>query len=43
MIIFVFFNFLTFCPFPWQRQPFWKKSTLNSTTSHGIWYSYKVS
>jgi hypothetical protein len=20
-----------------------KKSTLNSTTSHGIWYSYKVS
>jgi hypothetical protein len=22
MIIFVFFNFLTFCPFPWQRQPF---------------------
>jgi hypothetical protein len=29
--------------FPWQRQPFWKKSTLLSTTSHGIWYSYKVS
>jgi hypothetical protein len=20
-----------------------KKSTLNSTTSHGMWYSYKVS
>jgi hypothetical protein len=43
MIIFVFFNFLAFWPFPWQRQPFWKKSTLKSTTSHGIWYSYKVS
>jgi hypothetical protein len=24
MIIFVFFNFLAFWPFPWQRQPFWK-------------------
>jgi hypothetical protein len=24
-------------PFPWQRQPFWKKSTLKWTTSHGIW------
>jgi hypothetical protein len=22
MIIFVFFNFLAFWPFPWQRQPF---------------------
>jgi hypothetical protein len=22
MIIFVFFNFLVFCSFPWQRQPF---------------------
>ena len=41
MIIFVLFNFLAFWPFPWQS--FWKKSTLNSTTSHGIWYSYKVS
>jgi hypothetical protein len=30
MIIFVFFNFLAFWPFPWQRQPFWK--TLKSTT-----------
>ena len=38
-----FFNFLAFWPFPWQRQPFWKKSTLKDTTSHGIWYSYKVS
>ena len=26
MIIFVFFNLLVFCPFPWQRQPFWKKN-----------------
>jgi hypothetical protein len=24
MIIFVFFNFLAFWPFPWQRQPFRK-------------------
>jgi hypothetical protein len=38
-----FFNFLAFWSFPWQRQPFWKKWTLKSTTSHDIWYSYKVS
>ena len=38
-----FLFFLAFRPFPWQRQPFWKKSTLSCTTSHGIWYSYKVS
>ena len=38
-----FFNFLAYWPFPWQRQPFWKKSTSKGTTSHGIWYSYKVS
>ena len=24
MIIFVFFSFLVFWPFPWQRRPFWK-------------------
>ena len=35
--------FLAFLPFPWQRQPFCKKSTLKGTTSHGIWYSCKVS
>ena len=35
--------FLAFLPFLWQRQPFWKKSTLKWTTSHGIWYSCKVS
>ena len=42
----VFFICLAFWPLPWQRQPFWKKSTLNclkGTTSHDIWYSYKVS
>jgi hypothetical protein len=40
---FCVFNFFAFWPFPWQRQPFWKKSTLNGTTSHGTWYSYNVS
>jgi hypothetical protein len=42
MIIFLFFNLFAFWPIPWQRQLFWNKSTLKSTTSHGIWYSYKV-
>jgi hypothetical protein len=28
MIIFVFFIFLAFWPFPWQRQPFWKNQPL---------------
>ena len=28
MIIFVLFNFFSFWPFPWQRQPFWKNQPL---------------
>jgi hypothetical protein len=27
---FAFFNFLAFCPFPWQRQPFWKNQPLTA-------------
>ena len=42
MITFVFFIFLAFWPFPWQRKPLWKNQPLKSTTSHGIWDSYKV-
>jgi hypothetical protein len=43
---FFFFNILAFLPFPWQRQPFWKKSTLKSklhmvydipTRFHKVW------
>jgi hypothetical protein len=30
MIIFVFFNFLAFWPFPWQRQPFLKNQPLKA-------------
>jgi hypothetical protein len=30
MIIFVFFNFLAFWPFPWQWQPFWKNQHLKA-------------
>jgi hypothetical protein len=30
MIIFVFFNFLAFWPFPWQRHPFWKNQPLTA-------------
>jgi hypothetical protein len=30
MIIFVFFIFLAFWPFPWQRQPFWKNQPLKA-------------
>ena len=46
MIIFVFFNFLAFLPFPWQRQPFWKNQPLKAqlhmaydipTRFHKVW------
>ena len=46
MIIFVFFNFLAFWPFPWQRQPFWKNQPLPAqlhmaydipTRFHKVW------
>jgi hypothetical protein len=46
MIIFVFFNFLAFWPFPWQRQPFWKNQPLKAqlhmaydipTRFHKVW------
>ena len=46
MIIFVFFNFLAFWPFPWQRQPFWKNQPFYAqlhmayaipTRFHKIW------
>ena len=46
MIIFVFFNFLAFWPFPWQRQPFWKNQPLTAqlhmaydipTRFHKVW------
>jgi hypothetical protein len=40
---FCLFHFFSIWPFPWQWQPFWKKSTTKGTTSHGIWYFYKVS
>jgi hypothetical protein len=30
MIIFVFFIFLAFWPFPWQWQPFWKNQPLKA-------------
>ena len=30
MIIFVFFNFLAFWPFPWQRQPFWNRGNFEN-------------
>jgi hypothetical protein len=36
MIIFVFFIFLAFWPFPWQRQPFWKNQPLKGTTFHKV-------
>jgi hypothetical protein len=38
--VFQFFNILAVSM---ATAPILKKSTLNSTTSHGIWYSYKVS
>jgi hypothetical protein len=46
MIIFVFFNFLAFWPFPWQWQPFWKNQPLTAqlhmaydipTRFHKVW------
>jgi hypothetical protein len=46
MIIFVFFNFLAFWPFPWQRHPFWKNQLLTAqlhmaydipTRFHKVW------
>jgi hypothetical protein len=46
MIIFVFFNFKAFWPFPWQRQPFWKNKPLPAqlhmaydipTRFHKVW------
>jgi hypothetical protein len=46
MFIFVFFNFLAFWSFPWQRQPFWKNQPLPAqlhmtydipTRFHKVW------
>jgi hypothetical protein len=46
MIIFVFFNFLAFSPFPWKRQPSWKNQPLKAqihmayditTRFHKVW------
>jgi hypothetical protein len=46
MIIFVFFIFLAFWQFPWQRQPFWKNQPLKAqlhmaydipTRFHKVW------
>jgi hypothetical protein len=39
---FCVFQFFCILAVSMARQPFWKKSTLTGTTSHGIWYSYKV-
>jgi hypothetical protein len=45
----VFFNFLAFWPFPWQRQPFWKNQHLKvqlhmayaiPTRFHKVWSRY---
>ena len=43
MIIFVFFNFLAFWPFPWQRRPFWKFQDLNAPLEMGIHLPVKFS
>ena len=43
MIIFVFLIFFSILVVSMATAAILKKSTLNSTTSHGIWYSYKVS
>ena len=37
------FNFFSILALSMATAAILKKSTLNSTTSHGIWYSYKVS
>jgi hypothetical protein len=46
MIIFAFFIFFAFWPFPWQRQPFWKNQPLKAqlhmafdipTRFHKVW------
>jgi hypothetical protein len=40
---FCVFQFFSILAVSMATAAIFKKSTLNSTTSHGIWYSYKVS